>query len=253
MGLKEDAASASCRSHLRVVIAMSATKHHKQTPVGISPAFIKAAGQLASCANSVEAELGPDLPPLNPEEKRRSLRMRKGAEPVVRTIAGLAKTYGLDSQSLHSDDMTSHLELATVLAPLEATLSKVLKRISDGRFLANSNAWDMALQFYSLLQRRAPSDGQLAAALAPIADFFAYRHDLVLAKKPTKLQTRIKRKLAQVEHLAQRARGRVDAPQPAPVAASTPPTAAPATAAPPAAAPAHSGPNGTPFPTNGQG
>ena len=169
--------------------------------------------------------------------------MRKGAEPIVRTIAALVKTYNFDSEGLPTDEMLSHLELASSLAPVEASLTKILTRVSDARFLATSSAWDAALQFYAFLQRRAPGDAQLAANLAPITEFFAYRHGLVRAKKPTKLQTRAKTKLALAERLAARVRGHAGTPTPAPVV----------TAPQPAPAPAHPAPSGASVPTGAQG
>jgi hypothetical protein len=43
-------------------------------------------------------------------------------------------------------------------------------------FAAQSQAWDMALQYYAMLHRRAKSSGDLATSLQPITDFLAYRH-----------------------------------------------------------------------------
>jgi hypothetical protein len=59
-------------------------------------------------------------------------------------------------------------------------------------FSARTEAWDMALQYYSLLQRRALNDAELTTALEPVTQFFAYRHPSV--KPPVGSPTRRQRK-----------------------------------------------------------
>jgi hypothetical protein len=229
---------------------MSTTHKHDPGPIVI---ITKAIDHMASSADNLEEALGPATRVMTPDYKRRALRIRKGAHLVTQTIATLARSYGLDSTALHSDQMLALVQKAGTLSAAEARITKLLKRVSDERYLASADAWDQALQFYALLQRRALSDGQLAQNLSSIEDFFAYRHGSVEAKKPTKLQTRAKKKLAQAERLVVHAneRGRVQAASPAvPAPTAVPTPAAPAPA--PTPPPAHAAPNGQPAPNNGQ-
>ena len=66
-----------------------------------------------------------------------------------------------------------------------------MKHVDDVIFTADSQAWGAAMQFYALLQRRARIDSELAAALAPVTAFLAYRHPSQKAPgSPTKPQQR---------------------------------------------------------------
>ncbi|MGH7286093.1 MAG: hypothetical protein ACRELY_31615, partial [Polyangiaceae bacterium] len=107
--------------------------------------------------------------------------------------------------SLSSTEMLSQLERSTTFASALARLQKLEKRVSDEQFVAQGDAWTMGLQFYALLQRRALTDGTLAASLGPITSFFNYRHD---STKPTKLQTRANAKLRDAQRLVARAKPR---------------------------------------------
>jgi hypothetical protein len=40
------------------------------------------------------------------------------------------------------------------LSPLEAVVTRLATRITDEKFLAGSDAWQMALQFYALIRVR---------------------------------------------------------------------------------------------------
>ena len=99
--------------------------------------------------------------------------------------------------------MASH-EMAQTLVPLMVRLVKMSKRVSDQAFGAQTDAWDMGLQFYALLKRRAKSDGQVATAIAPLAAAFSFRHPSVREKTPTKMQTRVKARLKKALAMAEK-------------------------------------------------
>ena len=101
--------------------------------------------------------------------------------------------------------MLDQVSRATTFASALARLQKLEKRVSDEQFVAQSDAWSMGLQFYALMQRRATTDGTLAASLAPITAFFGYRHE---STKPTKLETRANAKLRDAQRMVARAKPR---------------------------------------------
>jgi hypothetical protein len=193
-------------------------------------ALIKYVAQLGTSIGKAESAFPIDTDPLTPLDKKHSIKPRKGGENVVRSIAELVKAHGLDSSALDSSEMLDDLDTATTLAPLVAQLEKITKRVGDAQYVATSNAWAKALQFYALLQRRAQADGQLSASLESITAFFSYRHESVLEKKATKLQTRANAKLRDAERLVARAKPRAsvleaqydaaNTPTPAPVISS---------------------------------
>jgi hypothetical protein len=145
----------------------------------------------------------------------------------MRLIFDLAKSHGLDSKAVSSDEMSAHLDRFEALSSLQAVLTKATARVTDERFLAGSDAWTIALQFYALLQRRALADRTVAESIAPIEGFFGRRNNAVLAAKPTKLQTRAKKKLAHAERLVVRAKHRASALEAAAATQVAPPPAQP--------------------------
>jgi len=200
------------------------SKKTKNPNVGLT----KFAEALSASIDKAEAMLGPDTLSLTPDEKRRTARQRKGGERVIQSIAEIAKAHGLDSPSLSSTSMLQSLEKSTTLGSALARIEKLQKRLSDEQFVAQNGAWSMALQFYAMLQRRATTDGTLAASLDPINTFFNYRHDSVTSEKPTKLQTRANAKLRNAERLVSRAKPRASVIESENEAhAAAPPAAAP--------------------------
>ena len=183
--------------------------------VGLT-SFIRA---LTGGLDKAEPRLGTPPKALTAEDKTRASKPRKGSEKVVGQLAPIVQQYGLDSPALHSATMVARNKDAEALVPLQQRLQKISKRVDDELFSAQTETWGMALQFYALLQRRAQSDGELAASLDPIKKVFAYRHPKVKEGAPTKVQTRAKAKLKEAVALAARHNVQLDeapkAPSPA--------------------------------------
>jgi hypothetical protein len=178
------------------------TPKASRTPnVALTSALSRARDTVAQ----IETALGDQTRVLSPADKKRSLRLRKGAEQVMQHIVELVQQYKLDSEGLHSEELLAQMERLAALRPLETQLTQIATRVSNERFLVGSDAWSMALAFYAMLQRRALDDANLTEALGPIGDFFSTGR---AAGKPTKLQTRANRKLAQAQRLVQHANAR---------------------------------------------
>ena len=137
---------------------MSSVKTKNRSPnVGLM-ALVK---DITVALDKAEARLGPEAPAITTTQKQRTPKPRKGSEKVLATLAPIVQQHGLESSSLSSVVMLGRLEAAQTLLPLQTRMQKTLKRVSDELFSAQSDAWSMGLQFYSLLQRRAKSDGEL--------------------------------------------------------------------------------------------
>ena len=158
--------------------------------------------ELTAILDGAEARLGPEPPALTTPEKRRRSKPRKGAERVLIMIAPIVQQHGLDSASLNTVDMLARYDAAQTLVPLKARLTKMFKRVDDELFNAQTDAWKMGLQFYSLLQRRAKANGDIANSIAPLVKVFSYRHPG--AKKQTKEATRVKAQLTRTLAIAQK-------------------------------------------------
>ena len=150
--------------------------------------------QAVAQLDAIEATLGSD-PPLTPTQKRHSLRMRKGGAQILAIIATLATQHDLESGAMQVAPMTAEAGKASALQPLANRLAPLVQLVNDLIFAAQSSAWESGMQFYALLHRRAVSDAQLASALQPVTQFFAYRHPTVKAPgTPTKPQKKATKK-----------------------------------------------------------
>jgi hypothetical protein len=220
-----------------------APKTPKTSTLAIDGALVK----LKVAAADVGQVLSAETRVITSDDKKRSVRLRNGGERVVRAIFEIVKQHGLDSEKLHSDEMLAHLQRYESLAPVETVLTPLATRAADVRFLAASDAWTMALAFYSVLARLALTDHAIAASIAPLEEFFARRSNAAVAGKPTKLQTRAAQKLAHAERLVKRAKPRASVLE----AEVSPPPEQPAQASNGVANGASNGANGVLF-LNGQ-
>jgi hypothetical protein len=170
------------------------------TPAPDPNAALKVAVQQALAAlDTAEAALNISDPPLTSKQKRHAAKLRKGGEKYVVQIGGFAKQYQLETAAMQVDTMLAVLGQADALQPLADALTTFAKHVGDSIFAAQSQAWDEAMQYYSLLKRRAKSSGDLANSLQPITDFLAYRHPSTKAPKgsPTKRQVNAVKKAQQ--------------------------------------------------------
>jgi hypothetical protein len=156
-----------------VVAAVPATPAPPPTPNPADPnaAFAALVQQAITQLDAIEATLGND-PPLTATEKRHAARMRKGGTPILATIATLATQHQLESPAMQVAPMTAEVEKASALQPLANRLVAFSTHVGDLIFAAQSSAWEQGLQFYAVLQRRSLADGELAAALQPVTQFF---------------------------------------------------------------------------------
>jgi hypothetical protein len=138
-------------------------------------ALSAAVEQALATLQAVEQALPPN-PRFTSKEKKRTGKLRKGGQGMAKLIGTLARQYDLEPPALPANTIDEQLEVARVLGPLLIQLLALAKHVGDLTFSAESVAWQRALQLYALLQRRARADGSLAANLAPVADFLAYRH-----------------------------------------------------------------------------
>jgi hypothetical protein len=72
--------------------------------------------------------------------------------------------------------MTAQTELASELEPLQKSLQAFLATVDGNVFLANSNSWETATALYGILKKVAKADPEVRTQLAPVQEFFAYRH-----------------------------------------------------------------------------
>jgi hypothetical protein len=144
-------------------------------PVDPNAALEQYVAQTVASFDTIEVGLGDD-PSLTPVQKRHGAKLRKGGQPIFAQIGNLAQQQQIESPAISVDDMNTSLGKASALQPLANRIAAFQKHVEDLIFIAQSQAVVIGLQLYALLQKRAASNTELAAALAPATTFFAYRH-----------------------------------------------------------------------------
>jgi hypothetical protein len=141
--------------------------------------------EVALLVAAITALAGPALA-LTATDRKRSVRLRKGGEKVIPTILALANQFGVTVASHPTGPVAADIAKAQQLAPIQKQLVTAEKQVSDAIFSAESRAWEAATVLYSILKRLAKTNGDLATALAPVAQFFAKKSPAVVKAREEK-------------------------------------------------------------------
>jgi hypothetical protein len=113
---------------------------------------------------------------LTKAERKKALKMRTGGEKIVPVIADLATRHAVNIGDHPVTAMTKRMDQVKALAPLIKRAQLLVTQLSDASLRANAEAWDTATVLYTTLRRISRKNGDVAAALSEVEDFFAYRH-----------------------------------------------------------------------------
>ena len=129
---------------------------------------------LAASAAFVEKASQPfaDVTRLEPDEKRRMLRSKRGAREVIAMIADLAVKYGVVAPGVTPDTMTAMSNQARALEPLLATVSALYELVRDEHLRAQTQSWKMATVTYGILKKSATTDRAMFEDLEPVRRWF---------------------------------------------------------------------------------
>jgi len=159
-----------------------------------------------------------NVPALSTKDRVRSIKLRKGGETVIPTVATLSTQFGLTVASHPTTTMVEKAKRAQSLIPLHKQLVTATKQVADQMFSANSESWAAATVHYSMLKRLAKTDGDLEAALAPVEQFFKKRSPAVIAEESAKKEAR---KAAKAAKAAAKAAAKTETTPDATASAST--------------------------------
>jgi hypothetical protein len=137
--------------------------------------------QCMELLDKIEAAL-PETKSFTSLDKKRRIKARKGNERHVPRLVALARRYGLALLPLKAIETQSAEALA--LVPLATRMERVNKRVQDRLFDARTSSWSGASKIYVMLKRLAKDESELATGLAPVEQFFNYRHPLVRRQHP---------------------------------------------------------------------
>lgn len=148
---------------------------------GVSPKQIDAAVKQIEKLSIV---LNDGKPALTPAARNRRLKMRRGGEKYLATLATLCASNGLEIVGHSTAEMPKKLETVQQLAPLRKAVTELLKMLDDQAMRAETECWQTATLMYSMLRPLARRDGNVAEVLAPMEQFFATGRRGI--KKPAK-------------------------------------------------------------------
>jgi hypothetical protein len=136
-----------------------------------------------------KSTLGTTSPALTKQQKRRTPKPRTGSADVLQTIARLTTEQGIVLPKHPVGTMLQNLQTVQTLAPLKAAILALQKVVDDVSLAADGASWNSGTAMYTVLRRVQGDDGDLEAALAPLASFFKKGINSTGTKKKTSKAT----------------------------------------------------------------
>jgi len=122
---------------------------------------------------------------LSKDERKRLLRSRKDAEPMMRRIADLVQRHKVTVPGIELQSMRNDLELVDTLSPIELQLERALQLVQDTGAQADTEAWQAFLAYYGVLSSMASRNSDIEGALHPVVDFMRVRRKAAPEKPAT--------------------------------------------------------------------
>jgi len=132
----------------------------------------KAASLLKQLKDVIE-QLRPYGITLTIDDRKRTLRPRRGAEPQMQRIHDLALKYGVTLKNIPLEGMANDLDLVKQFQPFEDELRTGLQFAEDTGTQAGSEAWEAFLAYYGVLSSMAERNADLAAELQTVVEFMS--------------------------------------------------------------------------------
>jgi hypothetical protein len=136
------------------------------------PSADKMAALLKKCVE-LRAEVSKLGIVLSPEQRKRRLRMRKGALPLVPLLMSLVQKHGLEVASVPLAGMQADARLSAELSPFEDHVTALEQLIVDTITEAEHELWQAFLMYYGILKSAAVRIPELKAELRPIEELLA--------------------------------------------------------------------------------
>ena len=141
--------------------------------VGNNPLTAQEAADLLAQVKDIAAKLKPHGITLTVEDRKRTLRSRRGAEVHVQRVVDLATKHGVALPNIPLAGLSRDLQLANQVQPIEDELRVALQIAEDTGNQASSEVWEAFLAYYGVLSSMAQRMPDLAAELATVVEFMA--------------------------------------------------------------------------------
>ncbi len=110
---------------------------------------------------------------LTVEDRKRTLRQRRGAESHIQRVLDLAKKHGVSLKNIPLAGLENDLALSKQLQPIEEELRVALQLAEDTGTQAGSEGWEAFLAYYGVLSSIGERMPDVAAELQSVVDFMA--------------------------------------------------------------------------------
>ena len=140
--------------------------------------------ELAKKLSDVISELEKFCITLSKDERRRLLRSRRDAEPMLERVAELATRHKITVPGVELSSMQNDVRLGAALLPLEAQLERALQLVQDTAAQADTEAWQAFLAYYGVLSSLADRNPDIEGGLGNVVAYMRARRKSA-AKEPT--------------------------------------------------------------------
>lgn len=110
---------------------------------------------------------------LTPDERKRVLRARRGADEHIETVLRLARKHELNLKNIPLDGLAADLALGKQLDSIETELRVALTIAEDTGAQADSEAWEAFLAYYGILQSMAQRNAEIETELGTVVEFMS--------------------------------------------------------------------------------
>jgi hypothetical protein len=112
---------------------------------------------------------------LTPAERKRRLKLRRGGQQIVPTIATVASKYGVTASNASGASLMEAMEYARAIEEVLGSAISILAALKDAQFTANADTWIKTITLYGMLRKNAEHDPAVAAEIASAAEWFRVR------------------------------------------------------------------------------
>lgn len=112
---------------------------------------------------------------LSKDERKRLLRSRRDAEPMLERVADLATRHKVTVPGVEIQDLRNDLRLGQALLPFERNLERALQLVQDTSSQADTEAWQAFLAYYGVLSSLADRNADIESGLSSVVEFMRAR------------------------------------------------------------------------------
>jgi len=112
---------------------------------------------------------------LTPGERKRRLKLRRGGQQIVPTIAAAATKYSITGTMATGESLMQAMQYAREIEEVLSSAIALLTALKNAQLTANADTWIKTITLYGMLRKNAEHDPAVAAELAVATEWFRVR------------------------------------------------------------------------------